>query len=409
MIWILNSRTGAGYHNVLTWHIDRPAWRPLQAFVRVGAFHFGVPGFAALYPGHGSGAMENKPAGRHRRSGSSGRSCPPAQKASGCAFVGIRNRSALRLAIDRALNRLAATAVRRLRTYRSRSFLAFRAFWAIIGCIQSPSKEPLLMKLPRNLTLAVATASCALALAACSPPDKDAAGKDAKADAAGQKDAAAKIPGLATEKDQVSYMIGMDIGKSLKPIKDELDMAMLKRAVDDVVNDKTPLLNEEQLAQVMQGFAQKMQAKQQEEMAKKQAEMAAQGKKNIDQETSFLAANGKKPGVVTTASGLQYQIVTQGTGPKPKLEDRVSVHYAGALLDGTEFDSSYKRKEPAQFVLTSVVPGWTEALQLMPVGSKYKLWIPAKLGYGETGTPGGPIPPYSTLVFDVELVDIVKQ
>lgn len=265
------------------------------------------------------------------------------------------------------------------------------------------------MKLPRNLTLAVATASCALALAACSPPDKDAAGKDAKADAAGQKDAAAKIPGLATEKDQVSYMIGMDIGKSLKPIKDELDMAMLKRAVDDVVNDKTPLLNEEQLAQVMQGFAQKMQAKQQEEMAKKQAEMAAQGKKNIDQETSFLAANGKKPGVVTTASGLQYQIVTQGTGPKPKLEDRVSVHYAGALLDGTEFDSSYKRKEPAQFVLTSVVPGWTEALQLMPVGSKYKLWIPAKLGYGETGTPGGPIPPYSTLVFDVELVDIVKQ
>ena len=263
------------------------------------------------------------------------------------------------------------------------------------------------MKLPRNLTLAVATAS-ALALAACSPPDKDAPGKDAKTDAAGQKDAAAKIPGLATEKDQVSYMIGMDIGKSLKPIKDELDMATLKRAVDDVVNDKTPLLNEEQLAQVMQGFAQKMQAKQQEEMVKKQAEMAAQGKKNIEQETSFLAANGKKPGVVTTASGLQYQVVTQGTGPKPKLEDRVSVHYTGKLLDGTEFDSSYKRNEPAQFVLSSVVPGWTEALQLMPVGSKYKLWIPAKLGYGETGTPGGPIPPHSTLVFDVELVDIVK-
>ena len=264
------------------------------------------------------------------------------------------------------------------------------------------------MKLPRNLTLAVATAS-ALALAACSPPDKDAPGKDAKTDAAGQKDAAAKIPGLATEKDQVSYIIGMDIGKSLKPIKDELDMATLKRAVDDVVNDKTPLLNEERLAQVMQGFAQKMQAKQQEEMVKKQAEMAAQGKKNIEQETSFLAANGKKPGVVTTASGLQYQIMTAGTGAKPTASDSVKVHYTGTLLDGTKFDSSYDRKEPAQFVLNSVVPGWTEALQLMPVGSKYKLWIPAKLGYGAEGTPGGPIPPNSTLVFEVELLEVVKQ
>lgn len=264
------------------------------------------------------------------------------------------------------------------------------------------------MKLSRPLTLTVAAASCALVLAACNPSEKGAAGTEAGADAAAKPDAAGKIPGLATEKEQISYTIGMEMGKSLKPIKDEVDLATLKRALDDVINDKKLLMNEEQVAKVMQTFSAKMQAKQQEEMAKKQAEMAAQGKKNVELEKTFLAANGKKPGVVTTDSGLQYQVITQGTGPKPKMEDRVSVHYAGSLLDGTEFDSSYKRNEPAQFVLKQVVPGWTEGLQLMPVGSKYKLWVPAKLGYGEAGTPGGPIPPNSTLVFEVELLQIVK-
>ncbi len=138
--------------------------------------------------------------------------------------------------------------------------------------------------------------------------------------------------------------------------------------------------------------------------------MEALGKKNIAAEATFLAENGKKPGVTTTASGLQYQVMTAGKGDaKPKASDSVKVHYTGTLLDGTKFDSSYDRKEPAQFVLNSVVPGWTEALQLMPVGAKYKLWIPAKLGYGAEGTPGGPIPPNSTLVFEVELLEIVKQ
>ncbi len=265
------------------------------------------------------------------------------------------------------------------------------------------------MKLSRNLTLAVATASCALALAACKPIDKDAAAGDAKADAAKKTDGAEKIEGLPTEKQQVSYMIGMDIGKSLKPMKEEVDMATLQRAINDVFGDKKPLLNDEQAAKVMQGFAQKMQAKQQAEMAKKQAEMEAQGKKNVAVEATYLADNGKKPGVTTTASGLQYQELTAGKGAKPKASDSVKVHYTGTLLDGTKFDSSYDRKEPAQFVLNSVVPGWTEALQLMPVGSKYKLWIPAKLGYGAEGTPGGPIPPNSTLIFEVELLEIVKQ
>ena len=260
------------------------------------------------------------------------------------------------------------------------------------------------MKLTRTLTLTVAAASCALVLAACNPPPKAPEG----ADAAAKPGAAGKIPGRATDKQQVSYMIGMDIGKSLEPMKDEIDTATVKRAIDDMINGKEPLLTQEQGMAVMQAFAQKMQAKQQEEMAKQQAEMVAQGKKNIEAEAAFLAENSKKPGVVTTASGLQYQVITAGAGPKPKATDRVSVHYAGTLLDGTEFDSSYKRGEPAQFVLGSVVPGWSEALQLMPKGSKYKLWIPSKLGYGEAGTPGGPIPPNSTLVFEIELLDIAK-
>jgi len=262
------------------------------------------------------------------------------------------------------------------------------------------------MKLSRTLTLTAAAASCALVLAACNPPEKGAAG--AKADAAAKADASGKIPGLATEKEQVSYTIGMEMAKSLKPIKDEVDLKTLNRAMEDVINDKKLLMTDEQVAKVMQTFSARMQAKQQEEMAKKQAEMAVQGKKNLEVEKTFLAANGKKPGVVTTASGLQYQVITQGTGPKPKPDDRVSVNYSGTLLDGTEFDSSYKRNEPAQFVLKQVVPGWSEALQLMPVGSKYKLWIPSKLGYGEAGTPGGPIPPNGTLVFDLELLKIEK-
>lgn len=263
------------------------------------------------------------------------------------------------------------------------------------------------MKLSRPLTLTVAAASCALVLAACNPSDKGAA--DTKAgDAAAKTDAAGKIPGLATEKEQISYTIGMEMGKTLKPIKDEVDLATLNRALADVINDKKLLLNEEQVAKIMQDFSVKMQAKQQAEAAKKQAEMAAQGKKNVELEKNFLTANGKKPGVVTTASGLQYQIITQGTGPKPKVDDRVSAHYTGSLLDGTQFDSSYKHNQPAQFVLKQVVPGWTEGLQLMPVGSKYKFWIPSKLAYGETGTPGGPIAPNSTLVFEVELLQIEK-
>ncbi len=255
------------------------------------------------------------------------------------------------------------------------------------------------MKIP----LAVALALSVLTLAvACKPIDKDAKAGDAKSDPADKSTAATKIEGLPTEKQQISYVIGMDIGKNIKPIKDEVDLATINKAIDDVLADRKLLVNDEQMGTVMQAFATKMQAKQ-------KAEMEAKAKTNLEEGTKFFADNGKKPGVLTTASGLQYQVVTMGKGVKPTPADNVRVHYTGTLLDGTKFDSSHDRNEPAQFAVGAVVPGWTEALQLMPVGSKFKLWIPGKLGYGEAGVPGAPIGPNQTLVFDVELLEIVKQ
>jgi FKBP-type peptidyl-prolyl cis-trans isomerase len=137
--------------------------------------------------------------------------------------------------------------------------------------------------------------------------------------------------------------------------------------------------------------------------------MLADAKQNAEAGDKFLAENAKKPGIKTTASGLQYQVVTAGAGAKPKPTDTVRVNYKGSLLDGTVFDDSSKHGGPAEIPLQQVVPGWQEGIALMPVGSKYTFWIPAKLGYGDKGTPGGPIPPNATLVFEVELLDIAKR
>ena len=204
---------------------------------------------------------------------------------------------------------------------------------------------------------------------------------------------------LETEKDKVSYMVGMDMAQGLRPIKDQVDMAIVMQALQTSLAEGQTLLSAEEAQAVRQEFMRKLQgaqqAKQQEVAAKNQAEGA-----------KFLAENVKKAGVKTTPSGLQYQVIKEGTGKKPAATSQVKVHYLGTLLDGTKFDSSYDRGEPASFALNGVIPGWTEGLQLMPAGSKYKFWIPAALGYGERGTPG-PIGPNATLVFEVELMEVL--
>ena len=202
-----------------------------------------------------------------------------------------------------------------------------------------------------------------------------------------------------SEKQRNSYMIGMDVAKSLEAIKDEIDIASLTQAMQTVFAGKPTKLTSAEAEQIRASFSQKMQTK----MASKAAE---EGQKNLREGESFLAANKAKPGVRSTPSGLQYQVIRQGSGPLPQPTDKVRVNYKGTLLNGTTFDSSYERGEPAEFALNQVIPGWTEGVALMPVGSKYMLWIPSNLAYGPNGQP--PIGANSTLVFEVELLAIVK-
>jgi FKBP-type peptidyl-prolyl cis-trans isomerase len=243
------------------------------------------------------------------------------------------------------------------------------------------------------------TIAMLLALSACKAEQKpvDVSAKKTEA----EKSATDKsgIPGLPTEKEQVSYTIGMAMGKQLSEIKDEVSIDTVVKALRAQMAGEKMLVNDEQAQHIMQAFGQKMQAKQ-------MAKMMEEGKTNQEKGDKFLAENGKKPGVVTTPSGLEYQVITAGKGAKPTVTDGVKVHYKGTLLDGKEFDSSYKRGEPATLPLGGVIPGWSEGLQLMQVGSKYKFWIPAKLAYGEQAPPM--IGPNQVLEFEVELLDIVK-
>jgi FKBP-type peptidyl-prolyl cis-trans isomerase FkpA/FKBP-type peptidyl-prolyl cis-trans isomerase FklB len=193
----------------------------------------------------------------------------------------------------------------------------------------------------------------------------------------------------------------MAMAKQLETAKDDVDVDTIAKAIKASLAGQKLLLTDQQAAEIAQSFSQKMQAKQ-------IAKMMADARTNLAAGEAFLAKNAKVPGVKTTASGLQYQVITEGTGAKPKATDVVRVNYKGSLLDGKTFDSSYDRGEPATFPLNQVVPGWQEGIAMMPIGSKYKFWIPANLGYGDKGTPGGPIPPNAMLVFEVELLDIVK-
>jgi FKBP-type peptidyl-prolyl cis-trans isomerase FklB len=202
---------------------------------------------------------------------------------------------------------------------------------------------------------------------------------------------------LKNQKEKTSYIIGMDIGNNLKKQSIDVDPNILAKGVKDALAGGKPLLTEQEIRETMTAFQKEMMAKQ---------EVVA--KKNKEQGDAFLAENKKKEGVKTLPSGLQYKVIKAGTGKKPKLSETVIAHYRGTLIDGTEFDSSYKRGQPATFQVSGVIPGWTEALQLMEEGAKWQLFIPSNLAYGERGA-GGVIGPNATLVFEIELISIQEK
>ncbi len=200
---------------------------------------------------------------------------------------------------------------------------------------------------------------------------------------------------------QVGYALGRNFAMQLKESQIDCDMNALMSGISDALRGAQPKWSDQELDAVMQRFGQEMQQK---AMTRMQQQVA----KNKQAETAFLAQNGKKPGVQTTPSGLQYRIVQQGQGPSPTLNERVKCNYKGTLLDGTEFDNSARHGGPAEFGVKEVIPGWTEALQKMHVGDKWQLFVPAKLAYG-MNPPGPPIEAGSMLVFEIELLDIAKQ
>ncbi len=223
----------------------------------------------------------------------------------------------------------------------------------------------------------------------------------------------AKKETLKTEGDKLSYLFGQNMGKQIEMMKTqlnsniegEINSKILAAGLLHSICGKKSLLSEEEGKKIMMDFQIKMQAFQQKKSAEMQAKQAIDGKDALEKGIKFLAENKTKEGVVTTESGLQYKVITMGEGAKPKASDTVEVHYKGTLLDGTEFDSSYKRGKTIEFPLGGVIKGWTEGVQLMSVGSKYQLYIPSDLAYGPRGA-GASIPPNATLIFDIELVSI---
>lgn len=193
--------------------------------------------------------------------------------------------------------------------------------------------------------------------------------------------------------DKISYALGLGIGHQLKNMGIEnFSVEDFAQSIKDVMEDKATAMTSQEAQALLNTYFQEKQK--------------AESQKAISEGKAFLEENAKKEGVVTTKSGLQYEILTEGTGKQPKATDTVRCHYEGSLINGSVFDSSYKRGEPAEFGLSQVIPGWTEGVQLMKEGAKYRFYIPYLLGYGENGA-GSSIPPYSTLIFDVELIKVL--
>jgi FKBP-type peptidyl-prolyl cis-trans isomerase FklB len=201
-----------------------------------------------------------------------------------------------------------------------------------------------------------------------------------------------------TKKEKISYSIGVNIGRNMKTQGIDLDQGHLTQGIKDGLNSSQTSMSDKDMELTMNAFQQEM-------MGKMQAKQKIDGEKNAKAGEAFLAENKKKEGVITLSSGLQYKILKSGDGPKPTKEQTVKCHYRGTLIDGNEFDSSYKRGEPTEFPVGQVIKGWTEALQLMSVGSKWQLFIPSDLAYGPNGA-GQIIGPNATLIFEIELLSI---
>ena len=204
---------------------------------------------------------------------------------------------------------------------------------------------------------------------------------------------------LKTQKDKVSYIIGTIVARDMQSQGVDLNADLFVKGFRDVLSGAKPAISDKDAQETMSAFKNEMNAK-------TEATMKKAAEENKKQEEAFLSENKKKAGVHTLESGLQYKIIKEGSGNKPTLYDKVTVNYRGTLIDGTEFDSSYKRKQPATFAANGVIEGWREALLLMKTGSIWQLFIPAKLAYGEAGAGGGVIPPNAMLTFEVELLSI---
>jgi FKBP-type peptidyl-prolyl cis-trans isomerase FklB len=204
--------------------------------------------------------------------------------------------------------------------------------------------------------------------------------------------AAPKTVLLQTEQDKISYVIGTQLGQNFKTQGIEIKIESFVLGLQDAMAGKELAITQDEMKLLMTNFQRTM--------------LAKQATKNLSQATAFLEANKAKEGVKVLPSGLQYKVITEGTGNTPTTSDKVKTHYRGTLISGTEFDSSYKRNKPAEFPVTGVIKGWTEALQLMKEGAKWQLYIPPNLAYGERGRPG--IPPNSALIFEIELLEVLQ-
>lgn len=208
----------------------------------------------------------------------------------------------------------------------------------------------------------------------------------------------AQAAGLTTPETRTAYAIGLQVGRSMKESPFPIDLEKMEQGIKDALGDTPPLLTPMEVQELLMSFRQ-------QSMAAANDRKQKQGEENLKKASTFLEENKAKEGWKTTASGLQYKVIKEGEGTNPKESDTVKVHYRGTLTDGTQFDSSYDRGQPAQFGLSQVIAGWTEGLQLMKPGAKYQFAIPPDLGYGLNGPPT--IPPNSVLLFDVELLEVV--